>query len=74
MNKPKIRVLISLIGKHPDHVEYFIREKGINLKRIHLLHTLDKDQPSSRDGNDKDKKNLVDYEKLAKNTIRKFTC
>lgn len=79
MASPKITVLIALIGKHPQHVEHFIREKGNNLKTIHLLHTYDKDQPPSRDGIDGTSEckhcgsgGLIDYGKLAKNTIKEL--
>ena len=79
MASPKITVLIALIGKHPQHVEHFIRERGHNLKRIHLLHTCDKDQPPSRDGDVGTSEckhcgsgGLIDYGKLAKNTIKEL--
>ena len=79
MDKPKITVLIALIGKHPQHVEHFIREKGHNLKRVHLLHTCDKDQPPSRDGDIGTSEckhcgsgGLIDYGKLAKDTIKEL--
>lgn len=79
MAKPKITVLISLIGKHPQHVEHFIKEKGTNLKRVYLLHTCDKDQPANRDGDGNESKckecgrgGLIDYGKLASNTIKKL--
>ncbi|MBT5171663.1 MAG: hypothetical protein HOL90_05240 [Candidatus Nitrosopelagicus sp.] len=79
MAKPKITVLIALIGKHPQHVEHFIREKGNNLKRVHLLHTCDKDQPPSRDGDVGTSKckhcgsgGLIDYGELANSTIKEL--
>lgn len=79
MINPKITVLISLIGKHSQHVEHFIKEKGHNLDRVYLLHTCDKDQPPSRDGSDGTPEceycgsgGLIDYGKLAKNTIKEL--
>ena len=79
MDKPKITVLIALIGKHPQHVEHFIREKGHNLKRVHLLHTCDKDQPPSRDGDVGTSEckhcgsgKLIDYGKEAENYIKEL--
>ena len=78
MAKPKITVLIALIGKHPEHVQHFIRE-NINLKKIYLLHTCDKDQPSSRDGdvgesvcNECGRGGQIDYGKLAAEFVRKL--
>ncbi len=78
MVKPKITVLIALIGKHPEHVQHFIRE-NINLKKIYLLHTCDKDQPPSRDGdvgesvcNECGRGGLIDYGKLANTFVKKL--
>lgn len=79
MVSQKITVLIALIGKHPQHVEHFIREKGNSLKTIHLLHTSDKDQPPSRDGGDGASEckhcgsgGLVDYGTLANKFVKKL--
>ena len=79
MAKPKITVLIALIGKHPQHVERFIGERGHSLKRVYLLHTCDKDQPPSRDGNDDEdvctecgRGGLIDYGELANKFVKKL--
>ncbi len=79
MASQKITVLIALIGKHPQHVEHFIRERGNNLKTIHLLHTYDKDQPPSRDGIDGTSEckhcgsgGLIDYGALANEFVKKL--
>ena len=79
MASPKITVLIALIGKHPQHVEHFIRERGSQLKRIHLLHTCDNDQPPSRDGSDGTSEckccgrgGLIDYGELSNKFVKKL--
>ena len=79
MAKPKITVLIALIGKHTEHVVHFIREKQTNLEKIYLLHTCDKDQPPSRDGNVGEsvckkcgRGGLIDYGKLADKFVKKL--
>ena len=75
MAKEKIRVLISLIGKHPDHVDHFISEKGQYLKKAYLLHTCDKEVPANRRGKiDDDPVNSKthDYGKLADEYLSQF--
>ena len=75
MAKEKIRVLISLIGKHPDHVDHFISEKGQYLKKAYLLHTCDKEVPANRRGKiDDDPVNskTQDYGKLADEYLSQF--
>jgi hypothetical protein len=70
MAEKKIKILISLIGKHPDHVDHFIIEKGRYLKKAYLLHTCDSAAPPNRRGILSKKTETIDYGKLAKKTIK----
>lgn len=75
MGKEKIRVLISLIGKFPDHVDHFVSEKGQYLKKVYLLHTRDSSAPPNRRGiidDDAVNSKTLDYGKLADQYISKL--
>jgi hypothetical protein len=68
----KIRILISLIGKYPDHVDHFIFEKGKYLKKAYLFHTRDSEAPANRQGRLSKENETIDYGKLADDTIKKL--
>ena len=70
MAEKKIKILISLIGKHPDHVDHFIIEKGRYLKKAYLLHTCDSAAPPNRRGILSKKTETIDYGELAEKTIK----
>ena len=75
MGKEKIRVLISLIGKFPDHVDHFVSEKGQYLKKVYLFHTRDSSAPPNRRGildDDPVNSRPLDYGKLADEYISKL--
>ena len=72
MAEEKIRILISLIGKYPDHVDHFISEKGRYLKKAYLFHTRDSAAPANRRGIISKKSETIDYGKLADDTIKKL--
>ncbi len=69
MAEEKIRILISLIGKYPDHVDHFISEKGRYLKKAYLLHTRDSSAPVDRRGRLSEDSETLDYGELADNFI-----
>ena len=73
MAEEKIRILISLIGKYPDHVDHFIMEKGRYLKKAYLFHTCDSAAPANRQGIISKEMEPIDYGELAEKTIKKLT-
>ena len=72
MAEEKIRILIALIGKYPDHVDHFIMEKGRFLKKAYLFHTRDSEAPANRQGRLSKENETIDYGILADITIKRL--